>query len=172
MRPAMAAIGCGVALLTIAALAPRAAQPPVDVRREERFEGSWSASGRRQTLATETGRAAAITSLSGAIVLKNADGFAAGFQGEAIGFDDGGHSSGRAVWTDSRGDRVFSTLSGEALQQGRRVTGTITGGTGRYAGATGEYELTWQYAVADESDVVHGRSSDLRGRVRRPEGSR
>jgi hypothetical protein len=167
MRMAIVALGCGLALQsTAAAPTPRAGAAAVDAA----FDGSWSATGRRQTLPTETGRAAAITSLSGAIVLKNADGGAAGFQAEAIGFDDGATSSGRAVWTDSRGDRVFSTLSGEALQQGRRVTGTITGGTGRFAGVTGEYALTWQYAVADESDVVHGRSNDLRGRIRRPEG--
>lgn len=168
MRTAIVALGCGLALqLTTSALTPRAGAAAVDAA----FEGSWSASGRRQTLPTETGRAA-IISISGAIVLKTGDGLAAGFEAEAIGFDDGGKSSGRAVWTDSRGDRVFSTLSGEPLEQGRRVTGTITGGTGRYAGVTGEYALTWQYAVADESDVVHGRSNDLRGRIRRPEGSR
>jgi len=170
MRAAVVALGCGLALQVAPALdSPRATAAAIE---DVPFEGSWSATGRRQTLPTETGHAAAITSLSGATVLKNAGGLGAGFQAEAIGFDDGGKGSGRAVWTDSRGDRVFSTLSGEALQQGRRVTGRITGGTGRYAGVTGEYELTWQYAVADESDVVHGRSSDLRGRIRRPEGSR
>ena len=43
-------------------------------------------------------------------------------------------SVGRAVWTDARGDRVFSELRGEPVATGRRIVGTITGGTGRYAG--------------------------------------
>ena len=53
-------------------------------------------------------------------------------------------SVGRAVWTDGRGDRIFSELSGEPLQTGRRISGTITGGTGRMRGVTGDYELTWR----------------------------
>ena len=53
-------------------------------------------------------------------------------------FDDGQtlqrRDAGRAVQTDSRGDGVFSELRGEPVAAGRRVAGTITGGTGRYAG--------------------------------------
>ena len=85
---------------------------------------------------------------------------------EVIAFDDGSSvGSGRAVWTDSRGDRVFSALRGDAIQTGRRITATITGGTGRYAGATGEYALTWQYVVTAE-DGIQGRTADLTGRLR------
>ena len=136
------------------------------------FDGSWSAAGVRQTLPTETGTTAAIVRLSGAIVL--AGGAAgAGFAGDVIGFDNGtGESSGRAVWTDSRGDRVFSVLRGGPVQSGRRIVGTITGGTGRWAGATGDYSLTWQYVVAGEGDALQGRSSDLHGRIRAPEARR
>ena len=137
------------------------------------FSGTWSATGRRTTLPTESARDASITSLSGVVVLDRSAAFASAFQAEAIGFDDGvSAQTGRAVWTDSRGDRIFSTLTGQALQQGRRVSGTITGGTGQYAGATGDYELTWQYAVADENGVVHGRSTGFNGRIRRSAESR
>ena len=165
MRPALAAAGCGLALLTAAATAPRAQTGPSELR----FEGSWSASGRRQTLPTETGRSAAISYLSGAVVLTKAVGLSGGFRGEAIGFDAGaGPNSGRAVWTDTRGDRVFSTITGDTLQTGRRVAGTITGGTGRYVGVTGEYEMTWQYVISDDGESIHGSSMDLRGRIRVP----
>ena len=91
-----------------------------------------------------------------------------GLLAEAIAFDDGQRLSvGRAVWTDTRGDRVFSELKGEPVATGRRVVGTITGGTGRYAGVTGDYALTWQYVAQDADDVVQGRSVDLRGRLRK-----
>ena len=130
------------------------------------FSGSWSATGVRQTLPAEGGRTATVAHLSGAIVLTGG-GAGAGFAAEVIGFDDGdGASVGRAVWTDSRGDRIFSTLRGGPLQTGRRVSGTITGGTGRWTGATGDYALTWQYVVSGEGDVVQGRAADLHGRVR------
>ena len=76
---------------------------------------------------------------------------------------------GAAVWTDENGDRVFSRLKGESLRTGKRFLGTITGGTGRYAGLEGEYSFTWQYVVAreDGAGVIQGRAADLSGRVRR-----
>ena len=131
------------------------------------FSGSWSARGQRQAIPTEGGRSAAIVRLSGAVVLAKTD-LDGGLLGEAIAFDDGNTLSvGRAVWTDARGDRVFSELKGEPVATGRRIVGTITGGTGRYAGAIGDYALTWQYVAQDADDVVQGRSVDLRGRLRK-----
>ena len=52
--------------------------------------------------------------LSGAVSLTGGDGLSRGFRGEVIGFDDGaGGLVGQCVWTDERGDRVFSQLTGE-----------------------------------------------------------
>jgi hypothetical protein len=140
------------------------------------FGGSWSAIGRRQTLPTEGDRAAAIVQLSGTVVLSGSGesggsggsgGFSSAFRAEAIGFVDGDQlNGGRAVWTDTRGDRVFSVLKGERLATGRRVAGTITGGTGRYAGLTGDWALTWQFVVETEDGEVQGRAADLKGRFR------
>jgi hypothetical protein len=131
------------------------------------FSGSWSARGQRQVVATEGNGSAAIVHLSGAVVLARTD-LEGGLLGEAIAFDDGQKLSvGRAVWTDARGDRVFSELRGEPVATGRRVAGTITGGTGQYAGATGDYALTWQYVAQDVDDVIQGRAVDLQGRLRK-----
>jgi hypothetical protein len=58
-------------------------------------------------------------------------------------------------------------LRGDGVESGRRIAGTITGGTGRYAGVEGDYELTWQYVV-DTDGGLQGRTVDLRGHVRRP----
>jgi len=57
-----------------------------------------------------------------------------------------------------------AALTGVAT--GRRIAGTITGGTGRYDGVVGEYDLTWQY-VARDDDALQGRAIDLRGRIRK-----
>jgi hypothetical protein len=131
------------------------------------FSGSWSARGQRQVIPTEGNGSAAIVHLSGAVVLARTE-LGGGLLGEAIAFDDGQKQSvGRAVWTDARGDRVFSELRGEPVATGRRVVGTITGGTGQYAGVTGDYALTWQYVAQDTDDVIQGRSVDLQGRLRR-----
>jgi hypothetical protein len=132
------------------------------------FAGTWSASGLRHTVGTEGEALAAVVEISGAVAITDGEGLARGFHGRAIGFDDGqGVSTGRAVWTDEHGDRVFSRLRGEPLQTGRRLAGTITGGTGRYAGLEGEYSLTWQYVVVAEGDSIQGRAIGLTGRVRR-----
>jgi hypothetical protein len=131
------------------------------------FAGTWSARGPRQTLPTGAGHSAAIVHLSGAVVLATKD-LGGGMLGEAIAFDDGQNLSvGRAVWTDARGDHIFSELKGEPVATGRRVVGTITGGSGQYAGVTGDYSLTWQYVAQDLDDVVQGRAVDLRGRLRK-----
>jgi hypothetical protein len=116
---------------------------------------------------------AAIVEISGAVVLTIGEGLSRGFRGEAIGFDDGqGLSVGRSVWTDENGDRLFSRLRGEPLQTGNRLVGTITGGTGRYAGLEGEYSFAWQYVVPAEDGFIQGRSVGLKGRVRRVESPR
>jgi hypothetical protein len=132
------------------------------------FEGTWSATGRRQTLPTEDGGTAATVQLSGPVTLTAGEGLNRGFQGEVIGFDDGRSvRAGRWVWTDQRGDRLFGEIAGDGIRTGQRFTGTITGGSGRYAGVTGSFAFTWQYVVIAEDGVVQGRTSDLKGRYQR-----
>jgi hypothetical protein len=158
-------------MTVVAVVAAPSAQEPPD--RSQPFDGTWSASGQRQTMPTENGRLAAIARVSGAVVLSHGSGIAAGFAAEAIAFDDGtSETTGRAVWTDGAGDRIFSTLRGGPLQAKRRITGTITGGTGRWAGVTGDYELSWQYVVSADGGEIQWRSIDLRGRLRWPDGRR
>ena len=145
-----------------------AVQEPSAAEGWKTFTGTWSARGPRQTIPTEGGRTAGIVQLSGAIVLADGTDLGRGVLAEAIAFDDGRNLSvGRAVWTDARGDRVFSELKGEPVATGRRIVGTITGGTGRYDGVVGAYELTWQYVARDDDDTVQGRAVDLRGRIRK-----
>ena len=73
---------------------------------------------------------------------------------------------GRSVWTDEKGDQVFSELKGEGTAAKNHITGTILGGTGRYAGATGSYEFTWQFVIKAEDGSVQGSAVGLKGRVR------
>jgi len=155
----------------ILGLAPGAiAESPAPLSDWHPFQGTWSAVGTRHSLPTEGERPAVLVQASGAVALAVGEGLSRGFQGEAIYFDDGrGIGVGRAVWTDDRGDRIFSELRGEPARTGRRVAGTITGGTGRYAGLEGEYALTWQYVIEAEDGVIQSRSADLKGRVRRGE---
>jgi hypothetical protein len=74
--------------------------------------------------------------------------------------------SGRAVWTDERGDQAYSELRGEGNATGNQIVGTFIGGTGRYAGATGTYEFSWRFLLEGEDGTVQGQSVGLKGRVR------
>jgi hypothetical protein len=131
------------------------------------FQGSWTAAGRRKVLQLGPERRVAVLDVSGSLVLSGPERPALGFLGEALNFaDDLTGSLGRAVWTDERGDQVFSELAGERHGERLLVTGTFVGGTGRYAGATGEYAFEWQYLIESEDGLVQGRTLGLAGRVR------
>jgi hypothetical protein len=144
----------------------RSATPPPGEWRS--FQGTWSAAGDQRTLETGPGQQAAVVDLAGSVLLTGERGLGVGFHARAIAFSDGTASSvGRAVWTDERGDRIFSELRGAQVATGRNVRGTFTGGTGRWAGITGEYELDWKYVIVEAAEGrVQGRAVDLRGRAR------
>lgn len=130
------------------------------------FEGSWNAAGRRHVLSLGGDRKAALIDLTGTVFLAGPSRPGVGFRGDVIAMNDTATGLvGRVVWTDERGDQVFSELSGQGVAAGNKVTGTFIGGTGRYAGATGNYEFTWQYVLEAEDGMVQGRAVGLRGRV-------
>jgi len=133
------------------------------------FDGSWNAVGERQLLAVAEGRSAATMRLSGALVLSGVSGLRRGFRAQAIGFDDGsGAGVGRALWTDDRGDQIFSEIAGQQSRSGSRIEGTITGGTGRYAGLTGSYSFEWRYVLPSDETTLQMQSVTLTGRYRLP----
>lgn len=131
------------------------------------FEGAWSASGTRQMIKLEADHRASIFDLTGSLLLVRDQGLGVGFQAQAIGFTDSlTGMQGRCVWTDERGDKVYSELKGEFVATGNHIQGTFLGGTGRYAGVTGEYSFQWQFIVESEDGTVSGRAVDLKGRAR------
>ncbi|HMK74492.1 MAG TPA: hypothetical protein VK454_14185 [Myxococcaceae bacterium] len=132
------------------------------------FEGTLSASGERHTLRLGPARRASVVVLSGSLVLSGRGGLGLGFRVQAIALADnetGGE--GRFLWTDDRGDQVFGDLRGDTAVAGRGIRGTITGGTGRYAGLQGEYDFEWTYVLDAEEGMVQGRAVGLKGRARR-----
>ena len=143
---------------------PRAVSLPGEYRS---FEGTWSASGTRQTLNLETNHRASIFDLAGSLLLIGDQRLGVGFQAQAIGFTDSlAGMQGRCVWTDERGDKIYSELKGEFVATGNHIVGTFLGGTGRYAGVTGEYSFQWRFIVESGDGSVSGRAVDLKGRAR------
>lgn len=143
---------------------PESVSPPGEWRS---FEGTGSATGRRQTLPMGPDRKVSTFNLSGSLLLTGERRLGEGFRIDVIGYTDslkGG--AGWCAWTDTRGDQVFSEIRGERIHTGARITGTFTGGTGRWAGVTGEYEFEWQFVIESEEGDIQGRITGLRGRVR------
>lgn len=160
--------------LLVASLATAACGPASESSRRPgtpgewlEFEGSWSAAGSRRTLTLGADRRAALLELRGTMLLTGAQRAGVGFRSEVVALVDSATGLvGRSSWTDERGDQVFSELVGEGTAAKNRITGTIVGGTGRYAGATGTYEFSWKWVMEAEDGSISGRAVELKGRVR------
>ena len=155
--------------LAVAACGP-APQPPATAVQPSgwhEFEGSWNAAGSRRTLSLGEFGNSALLDLRGSMLLAGPGRPGAGFRAEAIALvDRKAGLVGRSVWTDERGDQVFSEFTGEGTSARNRITGTILGGTGRFAGAMGTYEFSWQYVLEAEDGSIQGRATGLKGRFR------
>jgi len=134
---------------------------------ERTFTGDWTVTGNRRVQDLLPGQRAGIFQLSGSLLLNGKERLNRGFYAEAIGFSDTTTGmQGRSVWLDEHGDKVFSELSGEGIGPGQLIEGKFIGGTGRYAGISGEYSFKWQRLGAIEGDELAGRVVDLSGRAR------
>src|SRR5262249_53917190 len=151
------------AFLLAAACGEPSGRPPQTLPTGEwlTFEGTWTAAGTRRTLPLGP------HDRTGSVLLTGPQRPAVGFIAHAIGFSDSrAGMQGRCVWTDERGDMVYSELKGEAVGSGNHIVGRFIGGTGRYASVTGDYSFQWQYVVDTEDGAVSGRVGDLKGRAR------
>jgi hypothetical protein len=141
---------------------PPAASPSSEGVRN--FTGTWTAIGKRQEMQLGPERQATIFSYTGSLLLSGPQRLKTGFKAEIIGFaDSDGGMQGRAVWTDERGEKVYSELHSEAAEPGSLITGLFIGGTGRYHGVTGEYTFKWQRMTDTGEGEVSGRVVDLKG---------
>ncbi len=131
------------------------------------FEGSWNGAGSRRSIPLGPDRRGSIIDLRGSMLLAGPARPGVGFHSEVIALvarETG--LTGRSVWTDEKGEQVFSELKGEGTADKNRIVGTILGGTGRYAGVTGTYEFTWQFVIEAEDGAIQGSAVGLKGRFR------
>jgi hypothetical protein len=152
------------AALAVASLAGLAGAAPPDPATQA-FQGTWTAVGKRTTVALGAGRRASIADYSGQLFLTGPSRPGRGFRAIAVVFNDSATGLvGRAVWTDSRGDQVFSELRSPAGTQ--TVVGSVVGGSGRYRGATGDYSFAWRFLLEGEDGTVQGQSVGFTGQLR------
>jgi len=129
------------------------------------FQGTWTAVGKRTTVELGAGRGASVAEFSGLLVLTGPLRPGAGFRATAVVFNDSATGLvGRAVWSDSRGDQVFSELRSPAGSQ--TIVGSVVGGTGRYRDVTGAYSFAWRFLIEGEDGMVQGQSVGFSGQLR------
>ena len=132
------------------------------------FAGSWNGLGSRRSISLGPARVGSIIDLKGTLLLSGAGRPGVGFQSQVIGLTDSATGfQGRSVWTDERGDAIYSTLQGEGTAAANRITGTILSGTGRYADLRGSYEFSWQWVMEGDDGAVQGRAADFKGHLQR-----
>lgn len=159
-------VGLGLAMAACEPSKP-SPEPPSASGEWREFEGSWNAAGTRHSIPIGAGRKGSLINLRGAMLLAGAGRPGVGFRSEVIALVDSETGLvGRSVWTNERGDQVFSELKGEGTAAKNHIAGTILGGTGRYAGVTGSYEFAWHYVIESEDGSIQGRAVGLKGRFR------
>ena len=170
-HPLFAAL-CGVGLMSLVLVTAcgRTLQPLKSVPSKGEwleFQGTWTATGIRNSMQLGGDRQASISIFNGSLVFAGSSRPGVGFRSETITFGDSVTGMvGRAVWTDEHGDQAYSELRGEGTTRNNKIIGTFLGGTGRYMGITGEYEFSWRFVLENEDGIVQGQSMGLKGRVR------
>ena len=154
-------------LMSACSRGPKASEPSLAGSEWREFQGTWTAAGNRQSMRLGRDRLASIASFNGSLMLTGPSRPSVGFRAEAIVLNDSVTGLvGRAIWTDERGNQLYSELKGEGTAAGNKIAGTFLGGSGRYAGAEGTYEFSWRFVLQNEDGSVAGESLDLKGRVR------
>jgi hypothetical protein len=141
------------------------------------FTGFWNGTGTRKTIPLGQGksdskRTGSIIDLHGTMLLAGRGKPGVGFRADVIALVDSATGlSGRAVWTDEHGDQVFSELNGEGDKSSNHIAGTILGGSGRYANASGAYEFSWSFVIDADDGSIQGEAVGLKGSMRFPEAN-
>ncbi len=143
-----------------------------ELQRSGEFQGHWTSIGTAQTLVLDESRYATILRLQGTIAIQSSTGLTRALQTDCVGLnlkETRSTGNGRCVWTDSDGDRMISETTGVLSGTAAKVRGSFIGGTGKYVGLEGSYELDWQYmSEIEEEGTVHGYSNSLTGKWRLP----
>ena len=134
------------------------------------FEGTLTASGKRQMLDFMDDRAVFTFSLEGHINLKNALGETGDFWAEWVGmWDTETGGTARCVWDNLEGEKIYVVLTGTQLKEGATLTGEFVGGTGKFQGILGNFIFTWTSVSFNTGDkVIAGYAKDIKGSYRVP----
>lgn len=162
-------IGCMMLILFTVIFNPI----PASAEQTGNFTGVWIANGTREVLPFGPNRNFYTFRLSGHVNLKEPIGGELDFWSEIIGISDSKTGTeARCVWRDLGGRKLFIELKTDHMKSKEQVMGTIVGGTGKFANATGTLNFKWSsisFYKDDNRSTVNGQTYDLTGNFQLPE---
>jgi hypothetical protein len=137
------------------------------------FKGTMIANGTRTPFPFGDVRQVFTFKLGGHVSLQTPLGKKKDYWSECIGLADSTTGFvGRCVWKDLDGPEIYLTIQSDKLQQGSQVNGTIVGGSGKFAGITGDLSFNWSSVITqtDAEGVVNvtGQTRNLAGHYQVP----
>lgn len=132
----------------------------IDAATEGTFAARWSTSGSWEGFPVGGGRWVSIYKSTGSIMNESGEGPFHNMSSQCIGMGDSARDdNGHCVFTDADQDKIFD----EWTYDGTSGTGTIIGGTGKYAGIQGYYEYEWVSVPAAKEGTYQGYSARFEG---------
>ena len=106
-----------------------------------------------------------------AISVVRSDGLVGNALSKCIGLGDTAMGDvSRCIWIDAAGEKIFSELTARtgAHSETGSGRGTFVGGTGRFEGITGSYEIDWVNVPSLDPEMIEGRSLKMEGAWKLP----
>ena len=158
-------------LLSGAASAPVEAAGRAPLKQSGSFAAQWSITGTQQGLEFGPARSLSIYEHSGTITVVRSDGLVGNALSKCIGLGDTAKGDvSRCIWIDAAGEKIFSELTARtgAHSETGSGRGTFVGGTGRFEGITGSYEIDWVNVPSLDPEMIEGRSLKMEGAWKLP----
>jgi hypothetical protein len=153
-------------LLSAAASAPGGAAGRAPLKQSGSFQAQWSIAGTQQGLDFGPARSLSIYEHSGTVTVVRSDGLVGNALSKCIGLGDTAKGDvSRCIWIDAAGEKIFSELTArtDAESTTGRGSGTFVGGTGRFEGITGSYEIDRVNVPSLDPEKIEGRSLRMQG---------
>jgi hypothetical protein len=158
-------------LLSGAASTPVEAAGRAPLKQSGSFAAQWSIAGTQQGLEFGPARSLSIYEHSGTITVVRSDGLVGNALSKCIGLGDTAKGDvSRCIWIDAAGEKIFSELTARtgAHSETGSGRGTFVGGTGRFEGITGSYEIDWVNVPSLDPEKIEGRSLKMEGAWKLP----
>jgi hypothetical protein len=131
------------------------------------FEAHWRVDGSEEQIPFGAAGPQSIFRHQGRLTVLDDDGFVANALSRCIGLRDARKGSmARCVWITEGGAQIFSDVDRKPAPggQGGNGNGRIVGGTGRFSGITGSYEIRWVEQPQAAKGKISGETVSMRGR--------